>query len=530
MFHQEYIKVTIVQSELELQRIYELAKKSKYLYWDTETSGLRVRVKGNDYTVGWTLAFDEEVSEEVFYLPVAHYHEQEYISHIDMEKLKKSEEDFPEFTEDDWLGKSYRNLDAELVLNLIKKIFNLPIIKVAHNQSFDMHLLANDGLDVARIYRDSELIEDTMVMFHTIKEDDEKKLEKIVEHAYGIKKSDYKDCIATINSEERKALGRTKQDDLNFSFVQIPVGGQYSGEDVWFMKQLFPELKNLLIEDEQYEYYRSKRIPFLVTLWKMEREGAGFDKEKALKMQIKAKETLDELKYKLLEIVGLPEDKFNIESNQHLYELLHGFKKKLKDKKNGGYKDSYNDYIVERAYGFPVGEMTTGGKEKDNNLKTPKMDKLAMAEILGKTYRDKKRLEGQKFIRLLLRYNKLNKLYGTYMIGMVEEEYQDGRIHPSYNQCATVTHRISCSSPNLLNLPRPLENVKEPKREDFATEEAFQLVYDEYKIDKDEYDFWSQFEIRELIISQNEDEVILASDECALEKRITANRSHHVND
>lgn len=80
-----------------------------------------------------------------------------------------------------------------------------------------------------------------------------------------------------------------------------------------------------------------------------------------------------------------------------------------------------------------------------------------------------------------------------------------------------------------MNLPRPLENVKEPKREDFATEEAFQLVYDEYKIAKDEYDFWSQFEIRELIISQNEDEIILASDECALEKRITANRSHDEN-
>lgn len=53
---------------------------------------------------------------------------------------------------------------------------------------------------------------------------------------------------------------------------------------------------------------------------------------------------------------------------------------------------------------------------------------------------------------LLLEYRKLDKLasaFGTKMLDFVK----DGRIHPSYNQCVTLTGRLSCSKPNLQQIP-----------------------------------------------------------------------------
>lgn len=42
--------------------------------------------------------------------------------------------------------------------------------------------------------------------------------------------------------------------------------------------------------------------------------------------------------------------------------------------------------------------MTSGGKERDKNLKTPTMDKNALQAILAIEYKDAKKKRGQEFI------------------------------------------------------------------------------------------------------------------------------------
>lgn len=54
----------------------------------------------------------------------------------------------------------------------------------------------------------------------------------------------------------------------------------------------------------------------------------------------------------------------------------------------------------------------------------------------------------------LLEWSKLDKLRGTYVDGMREHIAADGRIHPSLNLDGARSGRLSCSDPNLQNIPR----------------------------------------------------------------------------
>lgn len=56
-------------------------------------------------------------------------------------------------------------------------------------------------------------------------------------------------------------------------------------------------------------------------------------------------------------------------------------------------------------------------------------------------------------IDLLLKYRKIEKVYGTYISPIPEKVWKDGRVHPRFNQRGTVTCRFSSNDPNFQNLP-----------------------------------------------------------------------------
>lgn len=65
------------------------------------------------------------------------------------------------------------------------------------------------------------------------------------------------------------------------------------------------------------------------------------------------------------------------------------------------------------------------------------------------------------FIRTLLHYNKLNKLHGTFVRGLIPEVAPDGAVHASFmfnsfTEDSPRTGRLSSSHPNLQNQPKPL--------------------------------------------------------------------------
>ena len=79
--------------------------------------------------------------------------------------------------------------------------------------------------------------DDTQIMCHTRWEEELKKLEKITERCFGIKKSDFSTVVATVSGEEKKSMGFKASKKVTFPFIQIPIGAQYSAEDVWFIQR-----------------------------------------------------------------------------------------------------------------------------------------------------------------------------------------------------------------------------------------------------------------------------------------------------
>ena len=64
---------------------------------------------------------------------------------------------------------------------------------------------------------------------------------------------------------------------------------------------------------------------------------------------------------------------------------------------------------------------------------------------------------GSKVLRSLMSYRKVAKMLGTYYEGMRGFVRADGRIHPSLKIDGAATGRLSCSEPNLQNIPRVSE-------------------------------------------------------------------------
>ena len=61
--------------------------------------------------------------------------------------------------------------------------------------------------------------------------------------------------------------------------------------------------------------------------------------------------------------------------------------------------------------------------------------------------------EWPEFIDPLLQYREMEKLRGTYGIGLLAEVSPDGRIHATFNQTVARTGRLSSDQPNLHNIP-----------------------------------------------------------------------------
>lgn len=530
MFHQNYFELKVVQ-ESTLDDFFSKFERAKMAYIDCETSGVQVRWTGKDYVVGYTFAFEDEVSKDVFYVPVRHDFEGLYKENNRFRLIPPkffNLKYFPDFDKSKFEGEYY-NVDAYNFAQRLRLIMeNGGKTYIAHNIDFDLHAIANEGIDIVKVFN-KNIIEDTMVMVHTIDETVEKNLEAVTKMIYGVEKSHYSDVIKTVTNDEKLSVGIKANANAAFMQVQIPIGGQYSAEDVWFMKQMFPQLIEGLKNEGMTDYYYKVRIPYLKVLWKMERKGFRIDTQLLEKMSKEAEIEIKNLEYKLYSLAGV---EFNPSSSQNLYELLFGFKKKavqlnesaqkaydeaaknlatkdklsykkqlMSERANVIFKESYNKDFVSRNFGFKVVEWTAGGQYAYEELKTPKVGK----DELKKLKRQKVSEEAHKFIDCLTDYKKLVKLKSAFMDGLWEHIYEDGKVHCSFGLCGTDSFRLTCQNVNLQQLPHPLEEPKEGE-------------------DRTYFDFWDRFEIRKLFIA-DEGYSVVAADYHALEKFLTAHLS-----
>lgn len=473
MFWQNYFKLEIVQEET-LPSFLSLFRSAKKVFWDTETTGLYTRHEGRDYVVGYTFAFEDEVSTSVFYVPVRHEYEGKY---EDKDRFKVFKKDymvkFPDFHPEKFEG-TYENVDAYKFAQEFKNIFESGgKCYIAHNINYDLHTIANEGIDIVKGFEVNDF-DDTQIMVHTIDETTEKNLESVTKKLFGIDKSHYAETVKTVTKDEKVMAGLKANASACFQHTQIPIGAQYSAEDVFFMKQMYPLLIKGLEDDGQYDLYKNYRIPYFKVLWKMERKGVKIDVEALDKMTELAKKELENFKYEMISLIG---QDFNPDSLQHLFEILFGYRKcvvKLKpeievrfaeetkdlptktktarkkalmqNRENIYFEYSCNDNLVAVNLGFKPVEYTDGGQYGYDELKAPKTG----TEVLKKLMTQKVSETAHKFVETLIDYKKMSKLISAFMDGLREQMYNDGKVHCSFNICGTDSWRLSSQYPREL--------------------------------------------------------------------------------
>ena len=167
------------------------------------------------------------------------------------------------------------------------------------------------------------------------------------------------------------------------------------------------EALNRLNEKDQLKLMTDIEIPLSRVLGKMEFEGMMIDKEELQRQERDLNVSISELEEKIYELAGM---EFNISSPKQLGEVL--FEK----------------------MGLPYPKKTS--KSYSTDIDT--LNKIRTSSPI---------------VDYIIDYRAKTKLLSTYILGMRDYIYPDGKVHTIFQQALTSTGRLSSISPNLQNIP-----------------------------------------------------------------------------
>lgn len=203
-----------------------------------------------------------------------------------------------------------------------------------------------------------------------------------------------------------------------------------------------------LIDNKLEEVFKTVELPLIKVLTEMEVSGVNCDKGFLEEFGERLVVESAKVEEKIYDLAG---EKFNVKSPTQLGPIL--FEK----------------------LGLPAGKKTKKGYSTS-------------AEILEKI-KDK-----HEIVPLILEYRNLTKLESTYVSGMKSLISSDSKIHAHFQQTITQTGRLSCTEPNLQNIP-VRQDLGRMIRKAFYAREGYTLVGADY----------SQIELRVLAhLSQDE--------------------------
>lgn len=301
----------------------------------------------------------------------------------------------------DYMGAPLQ-LTREFVLSQLKPLLENPtLLKVGQNIKYTLEVLENHDIDLQGIAFDTLL--ESYILNSTSGRHNMDTLATRVLH--------YK----TISYESVAGKG-VKQ--LPFNQVPLEIAGPYAAESADIILQVHhAQWSKLSILPKQKKVFENIEMPLIPVLARMERKGVLIDAKRMAEHSIELQQHLQKLENEICILAGQP---FNINSPKQLQEIL--FVK----------------------LGLPMLEKTPGGQPATSE---PVLQELAHTYALPK---------------LILQYRSLSKLKSTYTDALLTQiHFQTGRIHPCYQQTVTATGRLSCSDPNLQNIPiRSLEGRK----------------------------------------------------------------------
>lgn len=243
-----------------------------------------------------------------------------------------------------------------------------------------------------------------------------------------------------------------KEEIENLHLAQWLLNSEQKEADIFSANR--EELIARLKKEGLYEWYRDVELPLASILALMKRRGIAWDKNQAEKV----KRTLDaEKKAVEKRIYARAKESFNVNSPLELRRILF---ETLKLSPKGIRKT-------------PGGELSTQSSE---------LAKLRYQHHI---------------IADIMRHRELAKLLTTYVEPFLHNPPEDGRVHSTFHQTATVTGRLSSSDPNMQNLPIKGDFAADIRKM-FRASEGFMFIAFDY----------SQFELR-IVAHLAEDEKMI---------------------
>ncbi|MGB9677259.1 MAG: DNA polymerase [Candidatus Ratteibacteria bacterium] len=196
-----------------------------------------------------------------------------------------------------------------------------------------------------------------------------------------------------------------KNIEFDFSIAQHLTGRVIYNKDIFKLKEEYEKLLNLL---EMYDLFKEIEIPLIEVIAWMEINGIKVDIEYLLQLKKKFEDEIEEIRNKIFSLAG---EVFNLNSPSQVAEILF---EKLK---------------------LPIIKKTKTGYATD----------ISVLKELSNIH---------PVPHYLLAYRELYKIKSTYIDGIqpfINEK--TGRIHPVFSQISTTSGRLTCSNPNLQNLP-----------------------------------------------------------------------------
>jgi DNA polymerase-1 len=314
-------------------------------------------------------------------------------------------------------------IEYPLCLLILDEIKSKTSTIICHNITFDMKVLHKYNYD----FYNKQWI-DTMVMAHLLDENREHGLKYLSKTLLDREVITYEEAI---------------KDKTKFY--------EYAIDDAINTYDLSILFKPLLVEQNLVKLFRLIEMPFLKTLTKMELNGVLVDMNKVDETTKELKELITELQVDMLNELGEKYDlQYDLFGNMVVHSPIN-FNSSLQLAK-----------IITERLKLETTTLTKSGK--------PSMGKSTINSLKKE----------HKFVEFLSKFKAAQKLLNSFfepMIGYVDD---DGRIRPHYNDCGTVTGRLSCSEPNLQQLPKNNKELNIDTRSCFIVPQGKVMIACDY--------------------------------------------------
>lgn len=286
-------------------------------------------------------------------------------------------------------------------IDRVRKIFTYLITPkskiIMHNSSYDLRVLYKYQIN----FFGNKLF-DTMVAAHLLDENRSKSLKKLTKELLNREVDEYDENINHYSEEF-------------FNYALADSNNTYDLYDLFLPS---------ITEDKKIErLFFQIEMPFQKVIAQMEINGVDIDVKKYLQMKNKLYDEVLHLQTQMCEELNIP---YSLQMD--LFGKVTGVTSEVNFNSSKQIIDIFNKLDLS------ITEQTATGN--------PSVGKLTI-----------KKHRGNPFVDLLYKYKVASKLYNAFVEPLEGHLQIDGKVRPSFNDVGARTGRLSCSNPNLQQLP-----------------------------------------------------------------------------